>query len=67
MTFENRRHDAILTAIENVVIARAEMAVKSITGSTGHRINSEIQNPDRQHFVWNNRNTRSGWPQDGWI
>ena len=67
MTVENRTHDAILTAIDNVVIARVEMAVKSITGSTGHRINSEIQNPDREHFVWNIRNTRSGWPQAGWI
>ena len=67
MTVENRTHDAILTAIDNVVIARVEMAVKLITGSTGHRINSEIQNPDREHFVWNIRNTRSGWPQAGWI
>ena len=67
MTFENRRHDAILTAIDNVVIARVEMAVKSITVSTGHRINSEIQNPDRDHFVWNTRNTRSCWLQGGWI
>ena len=46
MTVENRTHDAILTAIDNVVIARVEMAVKSITGSTGHWINSEVQNPD---------------------
>ena len=67
MIFENRRHDAILTAIDNVVIARVEMAVKSITGSTGHRINCEIQNRDREHFVWNIRKTRSGWPQAGWI
>ena len=67
MTVENRTHDAILTAIDNVVISRIAMAVKSITGSTGHRINSEIQNPDREHFVWNIRNTRSGWPQAGWI
>ena len=51
MTVENRTHEAILTAIDNVVIARVEMAVKSITGSTGHRINSEVQNPDRKNFV----------------
>ena len=28
MTVENRMHDAILTAIDNVVIPRFEMAVK---------------------------------------
>ena len=67
MTVENRTHDAILTAIDNVVIARIAMAVKSITGSTGRRINSEVQNPDRENFVWNIRNTRSGWPEAGWI
>ena len=52
MTVKNRTHDAILTAIDNVIIARVEMAVKSITGSKGHRINSEVQNPDRENFVW---------------
>ena len=67
MTVENRTHDAILTAIDNVVIARVEMAVKSITGSTGHWINSEVQNPDRENFVWYIRNTRSCCPQAGWI
>ena len=40
MIVENRSHDAILTAIDKVVIPRVEMAVKSITGSTGHRTNS---------------------------
>ena len=33
MTVENRLHDAILTAIDNVVIPRVEMAVKSTTSS----------------------------------
>ena len=32
---ENRMHDAFLTAIDIVVIPKVEMAVKSITGSTG--------------------------------
>ena len=67
MTVENCTHDAIVTAIDNVIIARVEMAVKSITGSTGHRINSEVQNPDRENFVGYIRNTRSCWPQAGWI
>ena len=56
MIVENCTQDAILTAIDKVVIARVEMVVKSITGSTGHRINSEVQNPDRKNFVWNIRN-----------
>ena len=57
MTVENRMHDAILTAIGNVVITRVEMAVKSITGLTGHGTNSEVQNPDRRDFLGNIRNT----------
>ena len=44
-------HDAILTAIDKVVIPRVEMAVKSITGSTaGHGTNNEVQNPERRIF-----------------
>ena len=43
MTVENCMHHAILTAIENVLIPRVEMPVKSITGSTGHGMNSEVQ------------------------
>ena len=50
MTVESRMHDAILTAIDSVVIPTVDMAVKSITGSTGHGTNSEVQNPDRRDF-----------------
>ena len=50
MTVENRMHYAILTAIDNMVIPRVEMAVKLITGSTGYGTNSEVQNPDRRDF-----------------
>ena len=57
MTVEIRMHDAILTAIDNVIFPRVEMAVKSITGSAGHETNSEVQNPDRRNFLENNRNT----------
>ena len=57
MTVENHMHDAILTAINNVVIPRVERAVKSITGSTGHGTNSELQNPDRRSFLGNIRIT----------
>ena len=60
MTVENCMHDAILTAIYNVVIPRVEMAVKSNTGSTGHGTNSEVevQNPDQMDYLRNIRNTR---------
>ena len=67
MTVENCMHDAILTAIDNVIIPRVEILVKSITGSTGHGTNSEIQNPDRRDFLGNIRNTRSCRPQADWI
>ena len=57
MIVENRMHGAILTAIDNVVIPRIEMAVKLITGSTGHGMNSEVLNPDQRDFLGNIRNT----------
>ena len=51
MTVKNRMHDAILTAIDRVVISRVERAVKFITSSTGHGTNSEVQNPERRDFL----------------
>ena len=57
MIIENRMHDAILTTIDNVVIPRVEMAVKSITGSAGHGRSSEVHNLDRRYFLRNVRNT----------
>ena len=57
MTVENRMHDVFLTAIDNVVIPRVEMAVKLVTGSTGHGTNSEVQNLDRRDLLGNIRNT----------
>ena len=56
-TVEKCIHHAILTALDNVVVSRGEMAVKSITGSVGHETGSEVQNPDRIDFVRNIRNT----------
>ena len=50
MTVENCMQDAILTAIHNLVFSRVEMALKSVTGSTGHGTNSEVQNLDRRDF-----------------
>ena len=54
---EIRMHDAILTAMKEVVVPRVEMAVKSIRGSSGNEPNSVIQNPDRKDFTGNTENT----------
>ena len=56
MTVKNCMHDAILTATVDFVIPRFEMAVKSITDSTGHGTSSELQKPDRSNFLGNKRN-----------
>ena len=45
-TVEHRKHGAILTAIDNVLIPRVEMAVKLITGSADQETNGEVQNLD---------------------
>ena len=55
---ENRIYDAILTAMNDVVIPRVEMAVKSITSSSGNGPNSIVQNPARRDFTGNTENTR---------
>ena len=57
MTVVNHMHDAILTAMDNVVFLRVEMAVRSITGSSGQRPSSVVQNPDRRDFTGNAENT----------
>ena len=57
LTVENRMHNTILTAMDKMVIPRVEMAVKSITGSSGHGPKSEVQNPDRKDFLGNAGNT----------
>ena len=57
MTVENGMHDATLTAMDKVVIPRAEMAVRSFTGSTGRGPYSLIQNLDHRDFTGNTKNT----------
>ena len=49
MTVENWMHDAILTAMDNMVIPRVKMAVRSITESSRRGPNSVVQNPN--HWV----------------
>ena len=45
--------DAILTATDKVVTPPVELAVRSITGSSGHGTNSAIQNQKRTAFIGN--------------
>ena len=52
----NHMHDAILTAMNNVLFPRVEMAVRSIEGSSGNGPNSLFQNPDRRDFTGNTEN-----------
>ena len=54
---ENRLHDAILTVMNDVVIPRVEMAVRSITGSSANGVESIVQNLDRRDFTGNSKNT----------
>ena len=49
-------HDAILTTMNNMVIPRVEMAVRSITSSSGNGPNSTVQNPHRRDFTVNTEN-----------
>ena len=48
---------AILTAMDKVVIPRVELAVRSITESSGRRPSNVVQNPDRRDFTGNSENT----------
>ena len=57
MDVQNRVHSAILTAMDNVVIPRVEMAVRSITESSGREPSSMVQNPDQRDFSGNTENT----------
>ena len=57
MTVENPMQDAILTAMDKMVIPRVEMAGRSITGSSGHGHNCVVQNSDRRDFTWITVNT----------
>ena len=51
LTVENLMHDAILTTMDNVVIPRVEMALRSITEPSEQGPNSVVQNPDWRDFT----------------
>ena len=53
MALENRMQDAIFTAMDNVIIPRVEMAVRSIMESPGRGLSSVVQNPDQKDVKGN--------------
>ena len=54
----NRVHDAILTAMDSVVIPRVYRAVRSVNESSGRGTSSVVRNPDQRDFTGNTENTR---------
>ena len=57
MTIANRMHDAVLAAMDNMVIPRVQMAMRSITESLGRGSISVVQNRDQKDFTGNTENT----------
>ena len=58
LAVENFMHDAVLTALKNMINPLVDMAVRLITGSSGNGPNCLIQNPDRRNFTGNTETTR---------
>ena len=52
-TIETRVQDALLTAIENLVIPRVELALKSANASSGRSVDSNVLEPDQRDFSGN--------------
>ena len=52
-TVKNRMHGSFSTA---TVTSRVELAVRSITGSSGHGTSSAVQNSDRRNSIGNTEN-----------
>ena len=57
MTVRNRMHDAIWTAMDSLVKPGVEMAVSSITESSGRRPSSVVQNPYQTDLLGVTQNT----------
>ena len=60
MTAKIRVHNAILTAMDNVIIISVEMAVKFVTGSSGCGPNIVVKNPDQRNVSVNTKNNHDG-------
>ena len=52
-TVENRVQDAVLTAIENIVIARVELAMKSANACSGLSVDVNVLAPYQRDFLGN--------------
>ena len=50
-TVETRVQDAVLTAIENSVIPRVELAMKSTNASSERSFNGNVLDPDQRVFL----------------
>ena len=53
ITVETRVQDAVLTAIQNLVIPRVELAMKSADASSGRSIGGNVLEPDQRDFSGN--------------
>ena len=53
ITVESRFRDAVLTAIENLVIPRVEVAMKSANASSGRSVDCNVLEPDQRDFSGN--------------
>ena len=54
---ENRIQDAILTAVDSVIISSFQLQMKLIIGSSGHGPNIVVQNRDQRNFSRNMKGT----------
>ena len=57
LTLKNCMQDAILTAMDRMVMPRVEMNVGSITGLSRRRLNSVVRKPYLRDFTGNAENT----------
>ena len=52
-TVETRIQDAVFTAIENLVVPRVELAMKSANVSSGRSVDGNVLEPDQRDFSGN--------------
>ena len=52
-TVETKAQNAVLTVIENLVLPRVELAMKSVNASSGHRVGGAVLDPDGVDFSGN--------------
>ena len=52
-TFKPRVQEALLTAMENIVIPRVELAIKPANASSGWQVDGNVLEPDHRDFPGN--------------